>query len=507
VASPQAARRSSGAWLHPYGARRRLPPGERTGARTVGKSLSIRIRLLAALAYVLLLAIVALGVPLAINLRARVSAEVRTQAQAQADLVAATAADLLDRSRRHALQALADNAAMLVKGRVLIVDRNAVALVDSAQTPQLGVSYESRPEIEKALDGHPVQVERSSQTLGQQILATAVPILRDGRAIGAVRVTQSVASLHSAINRALAELALIALIVLALGLLAGALIAAQVGRPLKRLEAVARRVAGGDLAARATVEGSSEQRSLAASFNEMTTRIVRLLGAQRQFVADASHQLRTPLTGLRLRLEEAKAVSDGRAGSDLDAAIAEVDRLSHTIEELLMLSRAGERHTAGSPIDLDDLADDAVERWRPSALAAGLGIERRTNGRGDPAWAARPDAERALDTLLENAVHYSAPATTITVTTGPGRIEVRDRGPGFGDDELGAVFERFRRGRAGRAGPPGSGLGLAIARELAREWGGDVTVANRDGGGAVATLSLPAASAEQTPSQPDFART
>ncbi len=459
-----------------------------------------------AFSYVLLLAIVALGVPLAINLRARVNAEVRTQAQAQADLVAATAADLLDPGRRRALLTLARTAATTVRGRILIVDRNGAVLADSATPPQVGVSYESRPELEAALSGRQIQVERSSHTLGRQILATAVPIIHDGRPDGAVRVTQSVAALHAATSRSLLTLGLIAFIVLALGLLAGAVIAAQVGRPLRRLEEVARRVAHGDLGARATIEGSREQRSLARSFNEMTDRISRLLDAQRQFVADASHQLRTPLTGLRLRLEEARAVGDGHAEPELTAGITEVDRLAHTIEELLLLSHAGERQTIGAPVDLGDLAVDALERWRPGAAAAGLGLELRSDRDAGLAWAARPDLERALDTLLENALDYSPPGTTVTLVSGAGRIEVCDRGPGFADDEREAVFERFRRGRAGRAGPAGNGLGLAISRELAREWGGDVTASNRPGGGAILTLTMPTVSEHTAAGIPDFAR-
>lgn len=79
----------------------------------------------------------------------------------------------------------------------------------------------------------------------------------------------------------------------------------------------------------------------------------------------------------------------------------------------------------------------------------------------------------------------------MTLASAPGRIEVRDRGPGLSEQEGESVFERFHRGSAGLGGPPGSGLGLAIARELAREWGGEVTLRNRDGGGAIATLALP----------------
>ena len=276
-----------------------------------------------------------------------------------------------------------------------------------------------------------------------------------------------------------------------MGWLAGSLLAGQIGRPLRRLEAVARRVAQGDLWARAEVEGSLEQRSLSSSFNEMTDRMARLLNAQQDFVADASHQLRTPLTGLRLRLEEAKAIADGtEAVGELEAAIGEVDRLSHTVDELLTLSREGERPLAGAWVDLGDLVTDGLHRWRPEASARKITLVRQRDGAAGTVWASRADLERALDALIENALRYSPSPSTVTIVDAPGRIEIRDRGPGVPPDERELVFERFRRGSSGLAGSSGDGLGLPIARELAREWGGEITIEGRDGGGATAILEL-----------------
>lgn len=453
--------------------------------------MSLRTRLLAAVTYVLLLAIVAFGVPLGLSLSARVNAEVRTQAQAQADLVAATAADLLARVSHGQLQTLARVAAASLRGRVLIVNAGGRVIVDSAGPSEVGASYLTRPEIQGALAGRQTQVQRASATLGKEILATAVPIIHAGHTAGAVRVTQSVSAVHRAVMRVELGIVLIALIVLSLGLLAGGLLAGQIGRPLRRLETVARRVAHGDLQARASVEGSREQRSLSNSFNHMTSRIATLLDAQNDFVADASHQLRTPLTGLRLRLEEARALSDRPdAIVELDAAIAELDRLSHTVDELLLLSRGGQRSSAGTSVELGDLAADALRRWQPQAAEHGIGLVHRPKGDPGVVWAARVDLERALDALIENAVRYSPAGETVTIAAAPHRIEVRDRGPGVASDERELVFERFRRGRAGKAGAPGNGLGLSIARELAREWGGEVTLEGREGGGTKAILEL-----------------
>jgi signal transduction histidine kinase len=452
---------------------------------------SLRARLLGAVSYVLLLAIVAFGVPLGLSLSARVNAEVRTQAQAQADLVAAAAADLLGPASRRQLDTLIRSGASSLLGRVLIVNRSGRVVVDSAGPAEVGTSYLSRPEIGGALAGRQTQVQRASTTLGREILATAVPIIHGGRTVGAVRVTQSISAVHRAVLRVELAIALTALVVLALGLLAGTLLAAQIARPLRRLETIARRVAQGDLRALAKVEGTREQRSLSNSFNDMTARMARLLSAQQDFVADASHQLRTPLTGLRLRLEEARALSDRpQARAELDAALAELDRLSHTVDELLLLSRAGERSPVGTSVYLRELAEDAVRRWQPGASGRGIALAHRPEGDAGTVWAARADLERGLDALLENALRYSPSGSTVTVATRPGRIEVRDRGPGVPADERETVFERFRRGSAGMSDSSGHGLGLAIARELAREWGCEVTIQGREGGGTSAILEI-----------------
>ena len=386
-----------------------------------------------------------------------------------------------------------------MRGRVIIVDRRGRVLADSAGPAGVGISYAGRPEISAALRGRQIQLSRASRTLGEQILATAVPIIRNDRPVGAVRVTQSVAAVSQAITRAELGLVLIAVIVLALGLIAGVLLARQVAGPVGALDRVARRVAQGDLSARAEMEGSREQRSLAASFNEMTGRISRLLGAQRAFVADASHQLRTPLTGLRLRLEAARFQSgEGAVAAELDAALGEVDRLAHTVEELLVLSRAGERRVEGAVIDLGELAGDSVARWQARARERRMSLRRAAGESHSSAWAARGDLERALDALIENALRYAPAGSEVVVTARGSAITVRDQGPGIAEGERDQLFERFHRGAAQTAGP-GSGLGLPIARELARAWGGEVTIDNAPGGGAVAILSVSAAPPDATP--------
>jgi signal transduction histidine kinase len=444
---------------------------------------SLRGRLVLVLAYVLVLAVASLLVPLIRSVRDRVAAEVRTTALGQAEVVAATAAGGGDPRR------LVETSAEQVRGRVLIVDGRGVVTADSANS-SVGARYGERPEIATALGGKIAQQTRASQTLGRRILATAVPIVRAGRVRGAVRVTQSVAAVDHAVNSATAGLVLIGAVVLGLGLLAGVLLAGNLARPLHRLARAARRAGDGDLGVRVPEEGSSEQREVARAFNEMTSRVQRMVDAQRDFVADASHQLRTPLTGLRLRLEEAAATTgDVAAREQLDAAVGEVDRLSGVVTELLVLSEAGAARAPEAAADPLAAARRAAERW--AAHGADISVVGADAGTVRCAVA---DLDRILDVLVENAIDYGPPGQRVALTVAPGRVEVADEGRGLAPGEEEAVFARFHRGSAGRAGGSGTGLGLAIARELAARWEGSVALANRsEGPGAVAIVVLPIA--------------
>jgi signal transduction histidine kinase len=417
---------------------------------------------------VLVLAVVALEVPLASSVADRIDAEVRSQARGQADVVAASVADLLGPGDARERERLVDAAAS-VRGRVIVVDARGDLLADSEGTPP-GRSYAGRPEIAAALEGSADQRERSSQTLGETLLVTSVPVLSGGRAAGAVRVSQSVEAVDRAVRRAWIGLALIGLLVLGLGLLAGSVVAGQIARPIRRLDRAARRVAEGELSTRAAVEGSAEQQSLAGTFNDMTARLERLVRSQRDFVADASHQLRTPLTGLRLRVEAARGESrEPAVDEELDAALEELDRLA-----------------------LPELATRAAQRWTAAAAERDQRLTATADG-GGAAWLSREDADRILDALVENALGYSPAGSEVEVAALAGRLEVRDRGQGLAPGEEESVFERFHRGGAGRASAPGTGLGLPIARELARQWGGDVRLRARAGGGTVAEVTLPPA--------------
>ncbi len=210
--------------------------------------------------------------------------------------------------------------------------------------------------------------------------------------------------------------------------------------------------------------------------------------AHSAFVTDASHALRTPLAALRLRLDDLEErLRDSPLAPTAQAASAEARRLDALTTGLLALT--GEEASSGS-VSLDALAREAAAAAAGLAAKRGVTVEVRAAA---PAVVSAPGLDRALVALVENAVRYTEPGTTVTIAVVGTRAEVRDAGPGLADGEAERVFERFARGSAAARAPEGAGLGLAIARQAAHAAGGTVTLADRvDCRGAVAVLELPA---------------
>ncbi len=455
--------------------------------------MSLRLQLLGAFAYVLTLIIIALEVPLALNLAKRIDAEVKNEAAAQAFLVAANASGRLQQPQR--LAAVVRRSGQDLGARVIVVDSRGRLLSDSTVgvTQPLAYASRSRPEIGTALRGFRAQGERHSDTLGQDLLYTAVPVTNNGQVVGAVRVTQDLGAVHDRVRRGVLALIAIGAFALVVGLALAWVLAGSLSRPLRNLAVTARRFEGGDLEARAEVTGATEQREVSAAFNDMAERLGTVLAAQREFVANASHQLRTPLTGLRLRLESARARAGREAEPELAAAELEVERLARLLTSLLTLAREGDKPGAARPVSLAHAAERAHERW--AAAAEQDGRELNLAGSGDATIAAsEEDLAILLDNLIENALRYSP--TGITVDWGRDGEEawlaVLDEGPGLAAGEETALFDRFARGSAGRE-RPGTGLGLAIVQTLARRWRGSATLTNRIEGGTRAEVRFPAA--------------
>lgn len=454
--------------------------------------MKVRTRLAASFAYVLLVVLAALTIPLAVVVRDRARSEMEALATTNAQIIASG----LDRDRlqdgrpRPRLTEEVEGYAADVGGRVVVVDASGRVIADSAGE-DVGEAFDtaSRPEVVAAFAGGVSAQVRHSEEEGGDIVVAAAPVIEEGEIVGVVRTSRSVDALAENVGRATAAIAAVALGGLLAGLLLAAALAGSLARPLSRLAGVAHRLGAGELSARAgAVEGGEEVAELATSFDEMAGRLERTVLAQREFVANASHQLRTPLTGMKLRLESAiSQTHDPDVAAELRAADQEVDRLARIIERLLTM--AAEIEEGRVPrARVDEAVHRALERWQERARAASSSL---AGDGADVAVVADPhDLDQVLDVLIDNAITH-APGT-IEVDAGVDgvrvRLSVRDRGPGIPSAELPRVAERFFRGRD--AAPGGSGLGLAIASELAERWGGELRVNAAPGGGTVVDVWL-----------------
>jgi signal transduction histidine kinase len=452
----------------------------------------VRSRILFGYLGLVVVVLAALEIPLGVQFGRNERRTLETKVEHDATTIASIVPDTLLKPTQRRLQAIAGVAYRYRRdtgGRVVIVDRKGVAVIDTNAKGPGVTSFASRPEIASALRGNVASGTRNSSTLHTHLLYVAVPVAANGRIAGAARITYPTSVVDSRIRRYWLVLAAIAAIVIAIATVVGLAVATFIARPLRRLEGAAGAVGAGDLSARAPEhEGPPEVRSLATVFNDTVAKLDQLLRSQDEFVADASHQLRTPLTALRLRLENlARDVAPaGRA--ELDGAVAEVARLGSLVEALLALARADAGREPAGPVDVDLVVRERVGAW--SALAEERGVRLSTTSGAARARTTEERLRQVLDNLLENALEASPPGGTIRLETRSAtpwiELRVRDEGPGLQPDERDRAFDRFWRNRAGE----GSGLGLAIVRRLVEQDGGTVELLEAPGQGLEAVVSL-----------------
>jgi signal transduction histidine kinase len=449
-------------------------------------------RVLLALVGLVIVVLAALEVPLGVQNARTERHDLEARVERDAVSLASLSQTALRTGSTRQLRAVAAIAYRYTRdtgGRVVIVDRKGVAVIDTNPTGGGVESFSSRPEIKTALRGVVASGTRHSKTLNTNLLYVAEPVASGGRLDGAVRVTYPTSAIDSRILRYWLILAAIAGVVLAVAAMVGIRLATFAVGPLRRVEAAAAAVAAGDLSARAPEEGPDEVRSLAAVFNDMVARVEQLLRSQQEFVDDASHQLRTPLTALRLRIENLERDVEAPGRPELEGALREVERLSALVDGLLALARADAGPVAAERLDVDRLISERVDAW--SALAT----ERSIRLVAEPtdhvaARATGPRVAQVLDNLIDNALDASPIGSAVRVgareSGGWVELHVRDEGPGLADEERQRAFDRFWR--AGRG--EGTGLGLAIVRTLVTADGGEVELVPGEGGGLDAVVRL-----------------
>lgn len=380
----------------------------------------------------------------------------------------------------------------LAQGRMILVDSAGGIVVDSA-------SEDPIPPVE-VLGGAPGR--GVFEQAGDELLYTTTA-LDDGRMLILILPRPRVrlaTLLGEDLGRPFLRAGVVALIV---SIVLAWMIARWVARPLQDLARATRSVAEGDYAAPTKVHGPSEVEELGAAFSEMVARVQAGQQSQRDFVANVSHELKTPLTSIQ---GFAQAIRDGAAGDEAgirragEVIFEESDRLRHLVEELLDLARldAGQVALAREPVDLGRIVEAVVERLSLPAAERRVGLEREV----PPLPSVIGDGDRlaqVFTNLIDNAIRHSPPeakvvvrgflqGTWITVT-------VEDAGPGIASEELSRIFERFYQVDKARAGGEGrgTGLGLAISREIVEAHGGRILAESEPGRGSRFSVQLPTA--------------
>jgi two-component system sensor histidine kinase MprB len=337
------------------------------------------------------------------------------------------------------------------------------------------------------------------------VAGTRVRVLTRGvRGSGAVIIALPLTSLEKQLSQLLVTLALIAGGGIVLAALLGAFVArtalAPIDRFTRRIESLSDHV---DLAARIDGEGRRDELGrLADVYNTTLDALEHAIDAQRQLIADASHELRTPIASLRANIQvlaEAERLPEDEQTALRRDIVDELDELTALVADVVELARGAEPEHGGQYVRLDEVVLGAVASARR---------------RGDVDYATeleptvvhgRPERiARAVSNLVDNARKWSPSAGTVEIALRGGELTIRDHGPGFAADDLPHVFDRFYRAPSARR-MPGSGLGLAIVKQAAEAAGGWVRAANAPDGGAELTVSFGPAEPAAAPVGPPAA--
>jgi heavy metal sensor kinase len=340
---------------------------------------------------------------------------------------------------------------------------------------------------------------------GQAVRIYSRPLVSGNTVYGVLQVGESLTSLDSTLRSALIELLLIGPGILLLSFLGGYWLAARSFAPVRKITSIARRIKAGDLHERVPVPANKDElQTLAQTFNEMIERLEKSFTRQRRFVADASHELRTPVAAIRsmtdVALKGSEPSSNDEYLSTLQDVNMEVERLGHLINDLLALARAdeGQQLREREPVRLDTLAMDVAATIEPLANEKGITLEVEE---GDVPVVVVGDEVRLIQVmmnLLDNAIKYTNAGGKVSLRVGKqgdtACLVVSDTGIGISQEHLEHIFERFYRvdpARSRAAG--GTGLGLAIVEWIVQAHEGTIQVESQVDAGTTFTVRLPLA--------------
>lgn len=424
-------------------------------------------------------------VPLAVSLTARERVAYRDSQRAATRVVAAAAEEHLSDNKPPTVMRQELGAAARAGDCAAVYDTSGRVVASTSCTAAQGEEAEEL--VKDVLAGHePEPPENEGR------LVAAEPAGEVRRPAGAVVLARSAGPLDARIAAIWGWSAAIGVAGLAASALLSVRLARWVSRPLSTLDVSARRLGEGVLDERADVgAGPPEVRRLAATFNTMAARMEALVHGHRAVIADVSHQLRTPLAALRLRLDVLAAdVGDDDTAAEFAAGQEEIARLSRLVDGLLAVARAEQTAPRPTAVRVDEVVAERVAAWSPVAEERDVRLTVSSDGPALTVALGAGHLEQILDNLIANAVDAVPAGGSITLDRGTVRdvvrVFVRDDGPGMTDETKAVAFRRFGNPKA-----RGAGLGLAIVHRLVTVNGGTARLEDTPGGGLTVVLDLP----------------
>jgi signal transduction histidine kinase len=449
----------------------------------------MRRRLLISTLVLVTLVLLALEVPLALVYARHERDSLQGALQRDATSLAALSEEIIEHPGEHDVGQLVHRFTGSNGTDVLIVDRNGNVLAASS------------PAVSATTFSDAVAQARAGQTsTGQQDgrAYIAVPVGGSGEGHGAVLMARP-DDASRRIHQFWAILGLIAAGVLGFAMIMSHRLARWVVDPLQRLDDQAAELGRGELHVRATIDNAPpEIATLAETFNEMADQLDELVTSQRRFVADASHQLRTPLTALRLRLENIDPNDPELVIAARDAALHETSRLTRLVDGLLALARAERAKPGRERIDVTTVVAQRFEAWAPLAAERGIDLQLEENGATPvEAMVVPGHLDQILDNLIDNAIDVTPDGRAVRLrvfrAANAAEVHVVDDGPGMTEEQRRQAFAPFWQGPH-RSANGNSGLGLAIVDQLVRASHGTVSLERSESGGIDAKIRLSLAS-------------
>jgi signal transduction histidine kinase len=451
----------------------------------------MRARLIGILVLVLLGTVASISVPLAVRFASSAEQGMFLDRLEDADHFASVAEQSVDDADAEDLQAQLTRYHEVFGISAAIVDRG-LSVMQGAGSVDLDVPAVADA-VQRALSGH--QSSDPAIIWFQPVMAVAVPISHGDDVIGAAVTISPTDRLRADLLDSLALLLTADIVAIALFALVASRLATWVLHPVLQLNSAIVKISGGDLGTRAPAErGPVEIRTLAASFNRMVDEVQRVLDSQQAFVANASHQLRNPLTALSLRVQTLGLDLPPDQRDQLEEILVETDRLNTIVDQLLELAKVQGGLAVDSVVtDVVPLLRGRADAWRPRATRSDVEL-RLVHPASAPALINPALTGSILDTLFDNAIKFSPHGGWIDISLNDEpdgvSVAVRDQGPGIDEREFDRIGERFWRSAA-TSHVPGSGLGLSIALGLAEAVGARLHFERAEPSGLLVRLRLP----------------